>query len=465
METSGSWAEFELGQAELGDARRTRRLITVAEQRLHHPTASLPDSCGNWAATKALYRLMDNEAVTPTAILDSHRTATLTRVAKGAVVLCVQDTTYVDYTHHPNTAGLGVLNDLAHQGFLVHTTLALTPARVPLGVIAQQVWTRAAETFGKRQTRRDKPTAEKESQKWLNSLSAVADLRQQRPDVRWVSVADREADLYDFLREAQDLKVEVVVRAAWDRQVAHPEGHLWAHLEHQPAQGTLTVRVPRRPDRPAREAQLSVRWASVTLRPPQHRQVEHLPNLTVWAILVREEQPPSGLDPIEWLLLTTVPTSTWDAACERVEWYAARWMIEVYHKILKSGCRIETRQFEQADRLKRYVALERIVAWQILYLTWVGRETPNLPCSAVLETEEWQALYCFIHRVVTPPSSPPTLHQAMRWIAQLGGFLGRTGDGQPGAMVIWRGLHRLHDIVSTWLLFRPQPPSPVVGKD
>ncbi len=465
MDSGISWAEFELGQARLGDVRRTRRLIRVAEQRLQHPSASLPDSCGSWAATKALYRLMDNAALTPSALLTSHREATLKRIQGVAVVLCPQDTTYVDYTHHPNTAGLGVIQDLAHQGLLVHTTLAITPERVPLGVLDQQIWTRDATTLGQRHERRAKSTDEKESQKWLNSLRVVADLRRRCPEVRWVSVADREADLYDFLRDAQALNVEVVVRAAWDRRVAHPEGHLWAHVESQSIRGTLIVQVSRQPDRPARAAQLSVRWAEVSLRPPQHRYAEHLPTLTVWAILVREEQPPAGGDAIEWLLLTTSPTRVWAQACERVEWYAARWLIEVYHKVLKSGCRIEARQFEQVDRLKRYVTLDSIVAWQVLYLTMVGREMPQLPCTTVLETDEWQALYCFIHKVSTPPPTPPTLREATRGIAQLGGFLGRTRDGQPGAMVIWRGLQRLHDIVSTWQLFRPQPLSPIVGKD
>jgi hypothetical protein len=271
-------------------------------------------------------------------------------------------------------------------------------------------------------------------------------------------VADREADLYDCLWEAHTLNVELVVRAAWDRRVAHPEAPLWACVERQPIKGTLTVSVPRRPDRPARGAQLSVRFTQVNLHPPRHRAVEQLPLLTVWAILVREDLPPAGVEAIEWLLLTTCPTPTWAEACERVEWYAARWLIEVYHKVLKSGCRIEDRQFEQADRLKRYVALDSVVAWQVLHLTMVGREMPNLPCTTILEADDWQALYCFIHQVSQPPTIPPTLREVTRWIAQLGGFLGRTRDAQPGTTVLWRGLQRLHDIVATWQLLHPPPP-------
>ena len=190
-----------------------------------------------------------------------------------------------------------------------------------------------------------------------------------------------------------------------------------------------------------------------------------MPLLTVWALLVREEKPPAGVEAIEWWLLTTIPTSTVAEACERVEWYAARWWIEVYHKVLKSGCRIEARQFEQADRLKRYLALDSVVAWRVLYLTMVGRQTPNLSCSAILEEDEWQALYCFIHKVSLPPRTPPTLNEVTRWIAQLGGFLARAHDGQPGVIVIWRGLQRLQDIASTWQLLKTKPVSRIVGKD
>jgi hypothetical protein len=408
---------------------------------------------------------MDNEAITPSAILESHREATLKRVGAERVVLCPQDTTYVDYTHHPNTAGLGVMQDQAHHGLLVHTTLAITPARVPLGVIDQQIWTRDAATVGKRHARRAKSTDAKESQKWLTSLRAVADLQRRCPTVQWVSVADREADVYDFLQEAQALHVAVVVRAAWDRRLAHPDGHLWAYLDSQSCQGSFTIQVPRRPAHPAREAQLSVRWAEVHLRPPQHRYAEHLPTLTVWAILVREEQPPAGVEAIEWLLLSTMSTQTLKDARERLEWYAARWLIEVYHKVLKSGCRIETRQFEQAERLKRYVTLDSIVAWQVLYLTMIGRETPTLSCATVLGEDEWHALYCFVHQVSTPPTLPPTLSEVTYWIAQLGGFLGRQRDGQPGTTVLWRGLQRLHDIVITWQLAQTLTHSISVGKD
>jgi hypothetical protein len=426
----------------------------------------LSQACGSAAATKAAYRFYANEAIDSDQILASHRQATQQRLeqAQEQVVLAVQDTTQLDYTAHPATTGLGVLNDEAHQGLLMHTTLAVTPQRVPLGILDQQVWTRSAADLGKRHERKHRSIQEKESQKWLTSLESTATLQAQLPQTRLVSVGDREADVYDLFLQAQARHQDVLVRAAWDRCVAHPEGHLWAYLHSQPIAGTLTITVPRKPGQAARRAILTIRYARVTLRPPQHRAQEGLEPVSLWAVFASEEHPPTGVEAVSWLLLTTVAVETLAEACERVQWYSGRWLVEVYHKVLKSGCRVEERQLEEAERLRRYLALDSVVAWRVLYLTMVGRELPELPCTALLAAQEWQALYCFIHRTNRPPARPPTLRQVVRWIAQLGGFLGRKRDGHPGVTVLWRGLQRLHDLTVAWQLFRSLP-SGVVGND
>jgi hypothetical protein len=350
----------------------------------------------------------------------------------------------------------------------LHTTLAVTPDRVPLGVVDQQIWTRDPSQFGKRHNRKTRPTSEKESQKWLNSLVVAAEMQAQLPGVRLVSIADREGDVYDFMRQATPDGPAVLVRAAWDRAVDHPQGHLWALLESQPVAGRLTITVPRQPGQAIRQAQLSVRFAPIRLKPPRTRlKGERLPQLTVWGVLAREVDPPAGEAPIEWLLLSSLPVANVDEAVERVQWYSCRWLVEIYHKVLKSGCRIEARQLETVFNLKRYLALDGVVAWQVLYLTMLGRKLPDVPCTAVLEAHEWQALYCFTHHVATPPTTPPSLQEAVRWIAKLGGFLGRTGDGAPGVTTVWRGLQRLHDISHSWQLFHSNSPNPDqdVGND
>lgn len=454
MEEAG-WAAKEFAESELGDKRRKKRLIQVAEQRGRRPNASIATSCEGPAGMKAAYRLLENEAVGAEAILEGHYQASIDRAKEARIVLAVQDTTILNYSNHPATQGLGYLQDLDMQGLLVHTTLLVTPERVPLGLIDQQVWVRAAEDFQvQRRKRKARRTEEKESQKWLVSLEATARAQKQLgAHTHLIAVGDSEADVYDLFRKARALPQDVLIRAAYDRNVAHPDHHLWAHLQHQDLAGEITIQVPRTPGQPARTAQLEVRYAAVTLKPPISRRKEKLPTLPIWGVLAQESHPPAGEAAVEWLLLTTLPVETFAQATTYLDWYACRWVIETYHKVLKSGCRVEERQFADADNLQRYLALDGVVAWRVLYLTMLARQAPDLPCSVILETHEWQALYGFLHKTQSPPQQVPSLTQAIRWLAQLGGFLGRKGDGDPGPMSLWRGLQRLSDIADAWLLF------------
>lgn len=453
MEKNEEWAEMEFGEIELGDKRRTKRLVTLAKQRAEKPNSSIAESCGSKAGTKAAYRLLDNEDIEAEAIQSGHQKMVVERSAGEKVILAVQDTTQLDYSSHRATRGLGYLQNLSHRGMLVHTTLAVSPQRVPYGLLQQQVWIRPDEEYQKRHRRKELATEEKESQKWLTSLQAAARLQAELPESRVVSVGDSEADVYDLFLEAVKLEQDLLVRACEDRRVDHPQGLLWKQVESQEKAGEITIEVPRREGKKARQAVLTLRYCQVRLRPPKRRCKENLPVICLWAVLGREEAPPPEEEAIEWLLLTTVAVNSFADSCERMQWYTCRWVIEMYHKVLKSGCRVEERQFADLENLKRYLALDAVVAWRVLYLTLLSRETPEAACTLILETDQWQALYCFTHKVKLPPPQPPTLKEATLWIAQLGGFLGRKSDGQPGSMTIWRGLQRLSDITHTWLLF------------
>jgi len=233
------------------------------------------------------------------------------------------------------------------------------------------------------------------------------------------------------------------------------QGAGWPKRPAQPRQGA----------RPARTATLVLRFRPVVLRPPQARAAEGLPEVTVWAVWATDVAPPPGVEePLDWLLLTTVAVPTAAAAQERQAWYACRWGIEVYHKVLKSGCAIERRQLEDRAPLERCLAVFSVIAWRLLATTMLARVTPDVPCTAVLEEDEWQALYCHAHRTTQPSATPPTLSQAVRWIAQLGGFLGRKSDGPPGVTVLWRGFQRLIDLTSMYQVFRPSRVRINVGK-
>lgn len=452
------WIATEFGAADLGDERRTQRLLTLMEQVAAPPGASLPEACGRRGQLKAAYRFFANPAIAPEELWASHLAATYQRAAAVAVVLAVQDTTEWDWGVESATAGLGPLGAPSHQGWLVHTTIAFTPERLPLGMVAQAVWARDPWTVGQRVTRKQRPIAEKESDKWLESLQAVSEARQACPQTQWVSVGDREAAVYDRFVAERAAGVELLIRAAWDRRVEHPEPYVWATVSAWPVAATRTVHVPRHEAQPARHAVLSRRYGAVTLRPPRHRQAEKLPAVTVWAVYVLEAHPPVGSEPLEWRLLTTTAVPTAETAVERVEWYGVRFGIEVWHKVLKRGCRIAARQLERADRLPRCLPLSSVLAWRILSATLLSRTLPELPCTVLLALEEGQALYCAIHHTPTPPPTPPTLRQAVRRIARLGGFLERPSDGEPGVMVLWKGFQHLADLTTRYCILRPPSP-------
>lgn len=452
------WIEREFGAAELGDARRTQRLLTLMGQVAARPGASLPEACGSRGQLKAAYRFFATAAIEAEDLWASHIVATYERTAAVPVVVAVQDTTEWDWGPQSATAGLGPLGAPSHQGLLVHTTLAFTPERLPLGVVAQAVWARDPWTVGQRVTRKQRPLAAKESYKWLASLQAVSEARQACPQTHFVSVGDREAEVYARFVAERPAGVDLLVRAAWDRRVEHPEQYLWATVSAWPVAATLTVHVPRHAGQAARPAVLSLRFGPVTLRPPRHRRAEKLPAVTVWAVSVVEEYPPAGGGPLEGLLLTTGAVPTVETAEERVEWYGVRFGIEVWPKGLKSGCRIEARQLETADRLPRCLPLYSVSAWRSLYATRLSRTLPELPCTVLLALEDWQARYCAIPHTATPPSTPPPLRQAVRWIARLGGFLERRGDGEPGVTVLWKGFQHLADLTTMYCILRPPSP-------
>jgi hypothetical protein len=458
------WAEAEFGAVALGDARLHRRVVRLARAFYARPQATLPQACGGRAPTKAAYRFFAHAAVSMDALLAPHYQATLPRVAREPVVLAVQDTTQLDYSTQPATRGLGPLGTRVDgpQGLLLHDTLAVTPAGLPLGLLDVQVWARDPATFGKRAQRYTLPLAQKESAKWLRSFQAATRLQAQVPGTTVVSVGDREADLYELFVQAQAPGApQLLVRATRERVRADGQGPLWASLARQAPAGTHRVLLPRRPGQRARVAELEVRYAAVTLRPPKRKRA--LPPVRVAAIQAREVAPPAGVEPVQWLLLTTLAVGSLAQATEKLDWYTQRWTIEVFHRTLKSGCRIEDRQLGTAQRLENCLALDLVVAWRIVHLTMLGRETPAVPCTVAFEDAEWQALYGFVHRTPQLPPQPPTLREAVRMVAGLGGFLGRKGDGEPGTQTLWRGLQDLAVIVEARRIFSaPRAPPSIV---
>lgn len=452
------WIEAELGGTHLSDKRLTARLLEITGQFYDKPTANIPQACGSAKAAKAAYRFLDNEAVEWQAILESHYQATEERLRDHRLVLVPQDTTTLNYSSHPHTEGLGPIGADSEKvrGLMVHDTMAFTPRGTPLGLLNVQCWAR--DGIGSRKERHQKAIEEKESWKWVESYQAVSAVQQRCRKTTLVVVADREADIHEvFTEQAQTAHgAQLLIRAerSRNRKVLDEDEtceFLWTLLEQQSVIGTRELLIPPGENRAARQAVLAVRTAAVTLRAPRRK--SHLPSVRVWAVWAREVDPPEGVEGLEWMLLTTVAVTNEAAAYERLEWYARRWGIEVYHRILKSGCRVEARQLEQARRLQNCLAIDMIVAWRIHHLTSLGRETPDVPCTVYFTESEWKALTTFTSKTKTPPETPPCLNEAVRLLGKLGGHLGRNGDGEPGTEVLWRGMARLADIEIAYDLY------------
>jgi len=354
-------------------------------------------------------------------------------------------------------------------GLLVHDSMAFNLAGTPLGLIDVQCWARDPQQFHKKRLRHELPIEQKESNKWLKGFDKVSQVQKRCPDTTLVSVGDREADIYELFHLAlsDPSGAHLVVRAEHNRQLVEEQGHLWETMAEQAVAGIPILSVPRQAKRAARQAHLEVRFKRVRLKPPKRK--AELGEIAITAIMAQETQVPEGAEPIQWMLLTTIAVNNFDQATEKLSWYAKRWGIEVYHRTLKSGCKIEERQLGSAGRIEACLAIDMVVAWRIFHLTLLGRETPDVPCTVFFEDTQWKALYCFVNQQPTPPQQPPTLREATRMIASLGGHLGRKADGEPGTKSLWIGIQRLDDIEATWKFmaqhFAPHLLSPPVSRN
>jgi hypothetical protein len=458
-----AWIAQELKTVDLGDERLDRRFEIVLERLASRPSVSIPAACKGLAETQAAYRFFDNDRVEAQKILQPHQQATLERIREQATVLVVQDTTELDMTR-PNEKVGGPLSWETQIGFLDHVLLALTPERVPLGVVDAEIWARDPEDFHKRRHKAQKPIEEKESYRWLQGYRRACAIAQAAPATTVVCVSDSEGDIFECFAEAEAeegtaRKADWIVRAGQDRSLASRKASLLTAAGQTPVLHTFEVNVSkrkkqkRRQARAARVATCTLRVARVELQAPWRKGLR-LRDQEVNVVLVREKNVPRGEEPIEWLLLTSLPVATLEQAQQVVEYYCCRWEIEIYFRVLKTGCRVEELQLETEERFKACLAVYMIVAWRVLFVLMMGRKCPELPCDSVLSKDEWQSVYWVVEQQ-PPPAEPPSLERMVELIASLGGYLGRTHDGPPGPQTFWIGLQRMRDYANAWKTFGP----------
>jgi hypothetical protein len=471
------WVMDEMKTVDLNEKRLNDRLRQVLSQLSARPTASIPAACGGRAEMVAAYRFFENEKATFNKILQPHIDATHQRMAVQPVVLLSQDTTEIDVTRpEQQVAGAGPLDGASRRGALLHLLQAFTPDGTPLGTAHGIAWMREEESVCQPLSRAQRaaiPIEEKESHRWVVTLRQAQAQVSHCPSTKLVCVADSEADIYEYLVEGtkESQGISWIVRAcqnrallcAGDSQTA--EKYVRDYLLGQPVLFQNTIRVRgrkakvscdvrgRRQPRQSREAEVAVRAGRVTLRPP-HRADRTLPAVTVNVVLVSELNPPPDDEPVEWMLMTDLPVDDVDQVRQVIEYYCVRWMIEVFFRVLKSGCRVEERLFEYMDRLLNCLAVYVIVAWRTLYVCRLGRSCPEMSCEAIFEPAEWKSVWKVVQRQ-DPPAKPPALGVFIRLVAQLGGYVNRKRSDPPGPQTLWIGLQRMHDFATCWQMFGP----------
>lgn len=408
--TQESWCAQELATLDLGDIRLKRRAAGVLEARWANPQDSFYGSFGTWAEAMGAYRLIENETapVTLDQLLGAHSQATQARMAAEPVVLLPQDTSTLNYTGLKRTTGLGPLGEDKGQGLWLHSQLAYRPDGIPLGVLNARCWARPKSEAEPQRGRNAESIDEKESERWVESLAVAGRAARRMIQTQLVSITDREGDLYELHDAVQigPANLHILVRAQHNRLLESHE-KLWSFMATQPVARTYTLEVPRRRHQPARQATLELRYAEVTIQAPQVGAKKSWPPLRLWAVWVHEPHPPAGVEPLDWMLLTDMPLANADQAYEKVLWYRVRWGIEEWHRVLKTGCNAEGREFETAEHLKRALAFDMIAAWRLLACLKIGRALPQLPARLIYTEEELLILWALQKKL--QPSPGPDL--------------------------------------------------------
>ena len=439
------WAAQQWGAVQLGDQRRTARAVTVGAQLAANPGAQLPAQTGSWKDTKAAYRLFNEAEVTHAELGQPHWEATRQRARLcDGVVLFIQDGTEADYSHHPNVLGLGRLNKLKRHGMQIHTCLSVPLRTGELGVAAQRVWQRPPKPAGQESNYAMSLRAT-EYDVWAEMLQEIGPAPARASGVTWISVGDRASDIYGYFRTAHALGWEVVARAARDRLIYTLTGartYLLQWGRTLPSQATTTVAMRSRDGRPARTATLQVAWSACDVPAPVRGKERGGPRLRVNVVRAWEANPPAGTEPLDWILVTSLVVTNAAEALQVIAYYERRWLIEAYHKCLKTGCALETRQLETAAGLEALLGFLAIIAVRLLQLRAASRQQPTAPARHYVAPE----LITTVQRYLKLPPGDLTLREFWRAVARLGGFLARKSDGEPGWQTLWRGWLKLPDL-------------------
>ena len=430
------WAREQFEAACLGDVRRTRRLVKVAEQMAGNSGGSIPQQTERLADMKAAYRMFAQEAVTHEAVCSPHWHQTREQAGALPLVFLAQDTTELDFTYHERTRGLAPIGNGGGRGLHQQNVLAIDPVHgVPIGLMYQRHHRRKEAPEGETRTGlRQRPLAERESFWWVEAIRTIGS---PPGGVRWVHVLDRGGDafaIYDVIRETG---TDFIIRAAHNRRIASEGGpeYVFDYARSLPSLGAFKLRVRVQGSSP-REAELQVAAGKVALLPTRTEpELRHRPQITCAVVRVWEDDPPSDTEGLEWILTTSLATGTFKQACRVPKGYSLRWLVEEFHKSEKTGCRVEERQLRDTDRLEPLIGLLSVLAVYLLQLKYVAREDPERPARDLFGHEFVEVMARYLRH----PTKDLSVATFWRGIGRLGGHPGRKSDGPLGWLRAWRG--------------------------
>jgi hypothetical protein len=467
---ASAWIDREIAECRFADGRLGSRLRTLLVQMAGAMGESIPLACQDWANTKAAYRFFANDRVSEGEILGGHFRSTRDRAAGvGGPVMVLHDTTEFSYRRRrPERVGQTCRVNSGKDkqgrfrlhtvcGLLMHASLAVTAEGLPLGLAAVKFWTRKKFKGTNALKRKVNPTRipieRKESIRWLDNMRQSTALLDE-PE-RCVHIGDRESDIYELFCLAQELGTHFLVRSCVDRLAGDGTRTISAIMGEVPVRGRHRVEV-RDNQGGLDTAVVQLSYGSLRILPPIGKQKRY-PALTLTVLHAREPDEPADRPRIDWRLVTDLPVTSNRAAVEKLRWYALRWKIEVFHKVLKSGCKAEDARLRTAERLAKLIAVFCILSWRVFWMTMLNRSAPDVTPELALTDIEVALLDRLVPDKAPAPPATRTLASCLTKIARLGGYLARAGDPPPGNTVMWRGLSRLTDITLGASLAPPAP--------
>lgn len=459
-----SWAEEEMEWINLGDRRLNQRSFSILEGLGLAPGRTIPQAFQAWSEIKATYNFFNNAAVSEEKILASHLTKTIERIKEYPVVLLASDTTDINYTTKREMKNKERL-DNKQEGIWLHATIAITPERLNLGLIQANFWHRAKEVAKKdsasKKARDKAPIEEKESYRWLESYQKACDVAKEASETQIIYISDRDCDIIEFFeladsKNTDSSKANFIIRSQYNRLIEKAKdtetneviNKLWRKLEKADTLGELEFTISTRGDRKARKVKQKLKAVTATLTPSNKKT-----KIVINAVMAIEENPPEGEDPVVWIFITDLPIKTYDNVCKIIEYYLCRWQIELFFKVLKSGCKVEERQLKTADRIKNLIAIFFVLAWRLMFTMMLGRICSEMSCTDLFDEAEWKSVYKILNKKKALPRKPPSLGNFIVMIARLGGYVEQKNGEPPGVKTMWKGMARMVDFSIAWEAF------------